>query len=79
MVHLKDAGVCTSVHYPIPLHMQQAYRSLGYTPGAFPICEKVASEIVSLPMFPQLQPEQQERVVNSIVEFVSCTPRALAR
>jgi dTDP-4-amino-4,6-dideoxygalactose transaminase len=78
MVHLKDAGVSTGVHYPIPLHMQQAYRSLDYAPGAFPICEKVASEIVSLPMFPQLQPEQQKRVVNSIVEFVSCTPLALA-
>jgi dTDP-4-amino-4,6-dideoxygalactose transaminase len=78
MVHLKDAGISTGVHYPIPLHMQQAYRSLDYAPGAFPICEKVASEIVSLPMFPQLQPEQQKRVVNSIVEFVSCTPLALA-
>ena len=79
MVHLKDAGVSTGVHYPIPLHMQQAYRSLDYAPGAFPICEKVTSEIVSLPMFPQLQPEQQKRVVNSIVEFVACTPPALAR
>jgi dTDP-4-amino-4,6-dideoxygalactose transaminase len=79
MVHLKDAGVGTGIHYPIPLHMQQAYRSLDYAPGAFPICEKVASEIVSLPMFPQLQPEQQKRVVNSIVEFVTCTPPALAR
>jgi dTDP-4-amino-4,6-dideoxygalactose transaminase len=78
MVHLKDAGISTGVHYPIPLHMQQAYRSLEYAPGAFPICEQVASEIVSLPMFPQLQPEQQKRVVNSIVEFVSCPPLALA-
>jgi dTDP-4-amino-4,6-dideoxygalactose transaminase len=78
MVHLKDAGISTGVHYPIPLHMQQAYRSLDYAPGAFPICEKVASEIVSLPMFPQLQPERQKRVVNSIVEFVSCTPPVLA-
>jgi dTDP-4-amino-4,6-dideoxygalactose transaminase len=77
MVHLKDAGVGTGIHYPIPLHMQQSYRSLGYAPSAFPICERVASEIVSLPMFPQLQPEQQKRVVNSIVEFVgSCTPRS---
>jgi len=80
MVHLKDAGVGTGIHYPIPLHMQQAYRSLDYAPSDFPICERVASEIVSLPMFPQLQPEQQKRVVNSIVEFVgSCTPPALAR
>jgi dTDP-4-amino-4,6-dideoxygalactose transaminase len=79
MVHLKDAGISTGVHYPIPLHMQQAYQSLDYAPGAFPVCEKVASEIVSLPMFPQLQREQQKRVVNSIVEFVGCTPSALAR
>jgi dTDP-4-amino-4,6-dideoxygalactose transaminase len=79
IVHLKEAGVNTGVHYPIPLHMQHAYRSLDYGAGAFPICEKVASEIVSLPMFPQLQPRQQERVVNSIVEFLSCTPPALTR
>jgi dTDP-4-amino-4,6-dideoxygalactose transaminase len=79
MVHLKDAGVGTGVHYPIPLHMQQAYRWLDYAPGAFPVCEKVTKEIVSLPMFPQLQQEQQKRVVDSIVEFVTCTPSALAR
>jgi len=71
MAHLKDAGVGTGIHYPIPLHMQQAYRSLEYTPSAFPICEKIALEIVSLPMFPQLQVEQQKRVVNSILEFVA--------
>jgi dTDP-4-amino-4,6-dideoxygalactose transaminase len=61
MVHLKDAGVSTGVHYPIPLHMQQAYRSLDYAPGAFPINDKVTSESVSLPMFPRFSRSSKAR------------------
>jgi dTDP-4-amino-4,6-dideoxygalactose transaminase len=70
MAHLKTASVGTGIHYPIPLHLQKAYRSLGYVAGDFPICEKVAREIVSLPMYPQLAAEQQKRVVNEIMSFV---------
>jgi len=79
IVFLKEEGIGTGIHYPIPLHLQKAYQDYGHRAGDFPICEKVASEIISLPMFPQLQPEQQKRVMNSIAEFVgSCTSRALA-
>src|ERR1035438_7046414 len=53
-------------HYPVPLHLQKAYERLGYQPGAFPVAEKLASEIVSLPMFPQLMQEQQLRVVKAM-------------
>lgn len=67
---LKDHGIGTAVHYPIPLHLQRAYRHLGYQQGDFPICETVAREIVSLPMFPQLNSDQQQRVVNAVTEFV---------
>src|SRR5271169_1393023 len=52
--HLAEAGIGTGIHYPIPLHLQKAYQHLGYRKGAFPVAERVAGEIVSLPMFPQL-------------------------
>ena len=70
MDHLKSIGIGTGIHYPIPLHLQKAYSSLGYGPGDFPVCEKVADQIVSLPMFPQMTAEQQHRVVEEVVRFV---------
>jgi dTDP-4-amino-4,6-dideoxygalactose transaminase len=71
MQHLKTGGIGTAIHYPIPLHMQQAYAWMGYSAGAFPITEKTACEIVSLPMFPQLEQEQQSTVVKEIRTFTS--------
>jgi dTDP-4-amino-4,6-dideoxygalactose transaminase len=70
MKHLKDAGIGTGIHYPIPLHMQKAYDYLNYRQGDFPISEKVASEIVSLPMYPNLQPQQQARVAEEMLRCV---------
>jgi dTDP-4-amino-4,6-dideoxygalactose transaminase len=55
---LSDAGVQTGVHYPIPVHLQPAYRDLGYGPGDFPVSERVAGEVLSLPIFPELAREQ---------------------
>ena len=52
--HLGDAGIGTGIHYPIPLHLQTAYKNLGYREGDFPVCEEAASRILSLPMFPGL-------------------------
>jgi dTDP-4-amino-4,6-dideoxygalactose transaminase len=69
MAHLKDNGINTGIHYPIPLHQQNAYRSLGYRAGDFPITEKVTSEIVSLPMYPQLTSAQQAWVADMIAVF----------
>ena len=68
--HLTDAGIGTGIHYPIPLHLQKAYRSLGYRVGDFPVAERAASEIISLPMFSNLSVEQQERVVATLMSFV---------
>ena len=70
MAHLGKAGIGTGIHYPIPLHRQRAYESLGYKVGDFPVTEKVASQIVSLPMFPNLTAEQQGRVVNEVARFL---------
>ena len=71
MEHLKTAGIGTGIHYPIPLHLQKAYSSLNYGLGDFPVAEKAAAEIVSLPMFPQLTAQQQGRVAEEISAFTS--------
>ena len=71
MSHLKDAGIGTGIHYPIPLHLQKAYEALGYKAGDFPVTERVAREIVSLPMFPQLTTQQLAQVVKDIQDFLA--------
>jgi len=68
--YLGEAGIGTGIHYPIPLHQQVAYKHLGYITGDFPVTERVAREIVSLPMFPQLTHDQQNQVVSKAKEFV---------
>ncbi len=69
--HLAEAKIDTGIHYPIPLHLQEAYEAFGFKNGDFPVAEKVASEILSLPMYPQLQAEAQSRVVQKIQEFAA--------
>jgi len=64
-------GVQTGIHYPAPLHLQPAYKSLGYGPGDFPAAEALAPRILSLPMFPQITPEQQEYVVERLAAAVA--------
>ena len=67
--HLAEAGIGTGIHYPIPLHLQEAYKSLGYSEGDFPATEKAASQILSLPMFPGLTSAQQDRVAQRLLEL----------
>jgi dTDP-4-amino-4,6-dideoxygalactose transaminase len=76
MAHLGKAGIGSGIHYPIPLHRQRAYECLGYRAGDFPVTEKIASRIVSLPMFPNLTAEQQERVVNEVACFLQTSMAA---
>ncbi|MFY9979158.1 MAG: DegT/DnrJ/EryC1/StrS family aminotransferase, partial [Candidatus Sulfotelmatobacter sp.] len=78
MSYLKEAGIGTAIHYPIPLHQQKAYQSLGYSAGDFPVTEKLAPEIVSLPMFPQLTAGQQGRVIEEIRDFARTNMRDAA-
>jgi dTDP-4-amino-4,6-dideoxygalactose transaminase len=68
--HLKTAGIGTGIHYPIPLHLQKAYVGMKYAKGSFPVTETVASQILSLPMFPQLTREQQVRMADEILNFL---------
>ena len=63
---LAEADIQTGVHYPIPIHLQPAYRDLGYRAGDFPVSERVASEVLSLPMFPEMTTAQIEHVVSAV-------------
>ncbi len=63
---LNAAGVQTGIHYPVPIHLQPAYASMGHKPGDFPEAERQAQRVLSLPMFPELTDEQIEKVTESI-------------
>jgi dTDP-4-amino-4,6-dideoxygalactose transaminase len=69
---LMDAGIESGLHYPTPLHLQEAYRSLGYGHGSFPVTERVADSIVSLPIYPGITDEAVESVSSEILACVSC-------
>jgi len=68
---LQKLGIGSMVYYPLPLHLQPVYESLGYAPGTFPLAEKVAREVLSLPMFPELDSQQQERVIYALKDCLS--------
>ncbi len=67
--YLSDKGIDTGLHYPLPLHLQKAYKGLGYMQGDFPVSEKAAKGILSLPMFPGLSKDQQEYVMEKTREW----------
>jgi len=68
---LHAANIGAGVHYPVPVHLQGAFRSLGYGPRDFPVAEAAASEMLSLPMFSEITANQQERVVSELRKAVS--------
>lgn len=67
--YLKGEGVQTGIHYPVPLHLQPAYKFLGYLPGDFPETEKAANEMVSIPVYPEMTDEQVDYVIDKIKRF----------
>jgi dTDP-4-amino-4,6-dideoxygalactose transaminase len=69
--YLEEHGIATGLHYPVPLHLQPAYEHLGYRRGDFPVAEKMADEILSLPMYPELTENQIDYVVDNIKNFYS--------
>lgn len=68
--HLNSAGIGCAIYYPIPLHIQNCFKSLGYKEGDFPESERAAKETLSIPVYPELTEEQKLYVVNKILEFV---------
>jgi dTDP-4-amino-4,6-dideoxygalactose transaminase len=68
---LQQQGVGTALYYPLPLHAQPVYAHLGYRPGQLPVTDRVAQEVISLPMFPELSLEQQQQVVYALKDVLS--------
>lgn len=66
---LNDNNVPTAIHYPMSLHLQEAFKYLGYSAGDFPVSEKVSQEILSLPMFPFITQDEQDYVIGKVQEF----------
>jgi dTDP-4-amino-4,6-dideoxygalactose transaminase len=73
--HLAERGIQTGIHYPKPIHLQEAYADLGLGPGAFPESERLAQRTLSLPMYPELRSEQIARVADAISDFFARPPR----
>jgi dTDP-4-amino-4,6-dideoxygalactose transaminase len=71
---LQDAGVSTIIYYPIPIHRQPAYAHLGHGEGTFPVTERLCSEVLSLPIFPELTATQQDQVVKALENLLSHDP-----
>jgi dTDP-4-amino-4,6-dideoxygalactose transaminase len=69
--YLRENGVGTAVFYPLPLHLQNCFASLGYRAGDFPVSEKAAAEVLALPVYAELKPEEQDYVVDRIAAFYS--------
>jgi dTDP-4-amino-4,6-dideoxygalactose transaminase len=68
---LTENQIHCGIHYPVPIHLQEAYKFLGYSEGTFPVAERYAKELISLPMYPELTHQQQKQIVDRIKQFVS--------
>jgi dTDP-4-amino-4,6-dideoxygalactose transaminase len=69
--YLHDKGIATGIHYPIPIHLQPAYRDLGYGQGSFPVAEEYAGQVLSLPMYAEITSGSIEYVAETVRDFVS--------
>jgi dTDP-4-amino-4,6-dideoxygalactose transaminase len=67
---LEQRGIGAGVHYPVPLHLQPAYASLGYHAGSLPVTEAVATSCLSLPLYPEMSEAQQDSVVAAVRQFM---------
>ena len=74
LAELHAAGIGAGVHSPVPVHLQPAFRGLGYAEGAFPVAERAAGELLTLPLFPQITEDQQTRVAEVLAKAVGSRP-----
>ena len=77
MEHLKNRGISTGIHYPIPVHLQRGYAHLGYREGDFPLTEQACNEVLSLPMYAEMPQQHLDEVVAAICDF-SAAPADMA-
>lgn len=75
---LKARGIGTDIYYPLPLHMQDCFRYLGYSAGDFPHAEAASREVLALPVYPEMTPEQREWVASALLDFCAAGPQAEA-
>ncbi|MFB7668976.1 DegT/DnrJ/EryC1/StrS family aminotransferase [Kitasatospora sp. NPDC056138] len=73
LAELQAAGIGAGIHYPVPVHLQPAFRGLGYAEGSFPVTERAAGEILTLPLFPQITEDQQTRVAEALAKALTRT------
>jgi dTDP-4-amino-4,6-dideoxygalactose transaminase len=69
MAHLAEKGIAAMIHYPVPVHLSKAYSYLGLPRGSYPEAERMADEIITLPMYAELSDEQAGMVVDALVSF----------
>lgn len=67
--HLQSRGIGSAIHYPAPVHLQPAYRDLGYPPGALPATEAAAATVLSLPLYPELRADEAQTVIDALLDF----------
>ena len=79
LAELGAAGIGAGIHYPAPVHRLPAFADLGDRAGAFPVAERAAGEILSLPMFPGITADQQERVAAALRQAVHSSDREAVR
>jgi dTDP-4-amino-4,6-dideoxygalactose transaminase len=73
---LRAQGVGAALHYPVPIHLQEAYRDRGAGEGSFPVTERAAARLLSLPLYPELEPEQVERVAGAVTQALATSGAA---
>jgi dTDP-4-amino-4,6-dideoxygalactose transaminase len=76
IAELAERGVGTGIHYPTPIHLQEAYRDLGFRRGSFPVTEAAARRVLSLPMYPELTDDDVRRVADALTDALSAAARA---
>jgi len=71
MQELDNRGIANAIYYPVPLHLQEVYRSLGYSKGDMPVAEQACQEAVAIPLYPELTEEQQDYIVAALYELAT--------